>query len=276
MAARNFPESSAILNAGTWKLTEFDHCWISTRLSRSFESLENLFRQQYDNQKLFLNTKYSTAEVSMKIFDHDPVVVVVGDSISKQQSLTLSMSLHQLAIIEQFNRQYQQLSYEMIAEETQFQKENNLRIALLSLIYCGLIRPIIIIDHDKHQPTMQSLLFELNDEKRFRQLIETNQCSNRLIHYEFVDFIHLNHQPFDKEIAKIFPTIVDLLTDVEMSNSSRKHLPPTPSIRNIHQSQSAASQNNVSMNDIQTRLLQLIDKRYIRRNNDGGFEYNIE
>lgn len=436
---RNLPDSSAIVNAGTWKLTEFDRCWISSRLSRSFESLEYLFRQQYDNQKLFLNTKYSTAEVSMKMFNHD---AVVGDSL--KQSLILWMSLHQFAIIEQFNRQYQRLSYEMIDKETEFQKKNNLRIALLSLIYCGLIRPIIIIGHNQQhqqQPsnkptTLESIQFELNDEKRFLQLIETNRCSNRLIRYEYVDFI--NHQPLDPEMAKIFPTIVHILTDgvdlvysmsstsvedwnltnilnsrtnttvtpsddnnrllhhrsrsfrrhqpppppnssiesivyrrlisssrrlssqqhstpsqlpaartsssttaiespnhldssikidaaivrvlkrlrylpnisaiyhavrVEMSNASRKHLPPTPSIANIqestrpsnrpskinyHQSTSSTSSSqpmpptpslqntNISMNDIQTRLIQLIDKRYVRRSNDGGFEYNIE
>nr|XP_027205035.1 uncharacterized protein LOC113798669 [Dermatophagoides pteronyssinus] len=299
---RNFLESSAILNAGTWKLTEFDHCWIPSRLSRSFESLEYLFRQQYENQKLFLNTKYSTAEVSMITLDrsnnnnnnHD------NDSLLKQP-VTLLMSLHQLAVIEQFNRRNQQLSFEMIVDETHFQKENNLRIALLSLIYCGLIRPIII-NNDNHRnmqqsskkPTLESLLFELNDEKRFRQLIDTNQCSNRLIAYEYIDFINVKQQPLDKEMVKIFPIIVQLLTDVEMTNASRKHLPPTPSISNLHKStpsllnrnhkstppstqqSSSPSQNNISLNDIQTRLIQLIDKRYIRRNTDGGFEYNIE
>ncbi|KAH9426213.1 hypothetical protein DERP_007153 [Dermatophagoides pteronyssinus] len=425
---RNFLESSAILNAGTWKLTEFDHCWIPSRLSRSFESLEYLFRQQYENQKLFLNTKYSTAEVSMITLDrsnnnnnnHD------NDSLLKQP-VTLLMSLHQLAVIEQFNRRNQQLSFEMIVDETHFQKENNLRIALLSLIYCGLIRPIII-NNDNHRnmqqsskkPTLESLLFELNDEKRFRQLIDTNQCSNRLIAYEYIDFINVKQQPLDKEMVKIFPIIVQLLTDgvdlvysmsassvedwnltnilssctkttsttttsssssaaaatvepptpnssvesakyrqllsssstrlsnqnstpspartssstsviespnhldssikidaaivrvlkrlrylpnissvyhavrLEMTNASRKHLPPTPSISNLHKStpsllnrnhkstppstqqSSSPSQNNISLNDIQTRLIQLIDKRYIRRNTDGGFEYNIE
>ncbi|KAJ6220420.1 hypothetical protein RDWZM_006232 [Blomia tropicalis] len=120
-------ETFKILHAGIWKLIDFDCCHVPESLARSFRSIESLFHNQWSNKKLLLNTRHCKATIGANLWDSQPA------------ELNLRVSMHQMAILDQFNEEHT-LTYQQLIQAGGFIKENNCKLALLSLVHANLLK----------------------------------------------------------------------------------------------------------------------------------------
>lgn len=197
-----FLRSFTVLKNGFWKFIESDRCWIPSKVRNSFKRFEESYLKLYKNRRLILNTKYTKFLVEMTFFSNENI-----ESLCNNNKIELSMTANQFAIVNLFN--YNQIvNYQTIVDRTNFQKEYNLCIALQSLIYCGLIRSE---NHYKTSKINKNIDFTLND-KRFVELLQTNQVDNDLVSYENIDFTTTT--PLDPSMNAIdFAIIISLLSN---------------------------------------------------------------
>ena len=136
-------DSFQILHAGIWKLIDYDRCRLPESIAQSYRSVESIYVTLWSNKRLLLNTKYSRAIISARLWNFQP------------RPLLLQVSLHQLAILDQYNDTTEQMiSYDTLINNGGFIRESNAKLALLSLVYAGLLK-----SRDQQEGMLQ---FELN------------------------------------------------------------------------------------------------------------------
>lgn len=165
-----------ICHLGIWKMASFDRCRLPLSLETSFQSVEELYSKEHQGRRLLLNTAAGRATISASFWER------------QGKPLNLTVSLHQLAILEQFNADDESekavltLTYDQLLKGGRFLVENNAKLALLSLVYCGLLK---VLD-----PSCSLLQFQVDDRHFYAANSElaTGEQIKDLSSFEQVDF----------------------------------------------------------------------------------------
>lgn len=159
-----------ICQLANWKLLPFDRCHLPQALEDDLKKVEESYQTKYKSRKLLLNTTLGRAIIEAK------------PNLGRQP-VSLSVSLHQLAILEQFNAVAPSvpLAYEQLLKGGQFLVESSAKLALLSLVHGGLLKV------SQAQSVCSSLKFEVDEN------FDTQKASGQNSPLDFASLEEVNY-----------------------------------------------------------------------------------
>lgn len=211
-------DSFRIANLGTWKLATFERCQLPAPMEAHFREVEALYQAKHKGRRLMLNTAAGKATINAAFWKNTD---------ADAQPLSLSLSLHQLAILEQFNHaannSSSSLSYEQLLKGGRFQVENNAKLAILSLVYCGLLK-VIGLSSTPASSALQVLKFAVDDSQHFynaNKELATDGKTKDLSTFEQVNFWSGEGRTVDLKTSKLMAALGVSAVDIHLEAAEK-------------------------------------------------------